>query len=77
MLIASLFINSPSVTENGFPRKDEHKMSIDEAIKDHDRVQYYSGYVNAMLDALTEDSVDVRSYFAWSEYLPKMLLLCI
>lgn len=54
------------VTENGFPRKDEHKMSIDKAIKDRDRVQYYSGYVNAMLDALTEDSVDVRSYFAWS-----------
>ena len=77
MLIASLFINSPSVTEIGFPRNDEHKMSIDKAIKDRDRVQYYSGYVNAMLDALTEDNVDVRSYFAWSEYLPTMLLVCI
>jgi beta-glucosidase/6-phospho-beta-glucosidase/beta-galactosidase len=42
-------------------------MSIEEAIHDKGRVDYYSGYLNAMLAAVQEDGVDVRSYFAWSE----------
>ncbi|THH20383.1 hypothetical protein EW146_g997 [Bondarzewia mesenterica] len=54
------------VTENGFAQKDENKKSIEEAIRDNDRVKYYTGYVNALLNASTMDNVDVRSYFAWS-----------
>ncbi|KAI0058821.1 beta-glucosidase 1A [Artomyces pyxidatus] len=54
------------VTENGFPAKGENDKPFEEAIKDADRVAYFRGYVNAMLDASVEDGVDVRGYFAWT-----------
>ncbi|KAI0062715.1 beta-glucosidase 1A [Artomyces pyxidatus] len=54
------------VTENGFPAKGENDKPFSDAIKDTDRVAYFRGYVNAMLDAHSEDGVDIRGYFAWS-----------
>ncbi|GLB39191.1 putative glycosyl hydrolase 1 family protein [Lyophyllum shimeji] len=54
------------VTENGFAVKDENKLSIPEAINDVDRVDYYRGYTQALLEAINVDGVDVKSYFAWS-----------
>lgn len=59
-------IRSISVTENGFAVKGEKDMTIEEAVHDTDRVEYYKGYIGAMLDAYAE-GVDVRSYFAWSK----------
>lgn len=61
------FIHFTSVTENGFAVKGEKDMTIEEAVHDVDRVDYYKGYVGAVLDAYAE-GVDVRSYFAWSEH---------
>lgn len=55
------------VTENGFAVKDENYKPLEEALQDHDRVAYFKGVTNALLDAVVEDGVDVRSYFAWSE----------
>jgi beta-glucosidase len=46
----------------------ENGLSIEEAVHDKDRVDYYRGYLNAMLAAVEEDGVDVRSYFAWSKF---------
>ncbi|KAH9851024.1 beta-glucosidase 1B [Lenzites betulinus] len=54
------------VTENGFAVKDENSMPIEEAIADHDRVQYFKGNTEAILVARNEDGVDIRAYFAWS-----------
>ncbi|KAI0746971.1 beta-glucosidase 1A [Daedaleopsis nitida] len=54
------------VTENGFAVKDENVLPVDKVVKDTDRVEYYDGYVNAVLQAVTEDGVTVKSYFAWS-----------
>jgi beta-glucosidase len=30
------------------------------------RTRYYHGYLDAVLQAVTQDGVDVRSYLAWS-----------
>lgn len=56
------------MTENGFAVKDENNMPIEEALKDADRVHYYEGVTSSLLAAVTEDGVDVRGYFGWSEY---------
>ncbi len=55
-----------SVTENGFAVKDENTMPLEQALADHDRVQYFKGNTAAILAAVNEDGVDIRSYFAWS-----------
>ena len=55
------------MTENGFAVKDENSMAIEQAIADHDRVQYFKGNTDALLAARNEDGVDLRAYFAWSE----------
>lgn len=61
-------VNS-SVTENGFPVKDENDIQpIEAALHDVDRIEYFRGYTNALLEAIQKDGVDVRSYFAWSAY---------
>jgi hypothetical protein len=54
--------------------KNENDLPISEAVHDKDRVEYYRGYLNAMLAAVHEDGVDVRSYFAWSESLSGLTL---
>ncbi|KAI0711358.1 beta-glucosidase 1A [Earliella scabrosa] len=54
------------VTENGFAAKDENVLPVEKVIHDTDRVEYYDGYANAVLQAVTEDGVPVKSYFAWS-----------
>ncbi|KAK7027949.1 Beta-glucosidase 1B [Paramarasmius palmivorus] len=54
------------VTENGFAVKDEDSLPREEALKDHDRVQYFRGTTAALLNAVVEDGVDVRAYFPWS-----------
>ncbi|CAG9566613.1 unnamed protein product [Danaus chrysippus] len=45
------------VIENGFATHG--------GINDQDRVTYYRGYLNAVLDTI-EDGVDIRGYTAWS-----------
>ncbi|KIY67180.1 glycoside hydrolase family 1 protein [Cylindrobasidium torrendii FP15055 ss-10] len=54
------------VTENGFAVKDENDMPVDQLLADKDRVRYYEGTTRALLAAINEDGVDVRSYFPWS-----------
>ncbi|OCH93919.1 beta-glucosidase 1A [Obba rivulosa] len=54
------------VTENGFTVKDENSLPLEEAIHDADRIEYFHGYVNAMLQAIQEDNVPVKGYFGWS-----------
>ncbi|KAL0580566.1 Beta-glucosidase 1B [Marasmius crinis-equi] len=54
------------VTENGFSVKDEDTLSLSEALKDTDRLNYFRGTTDSLLKAITEDGVDVRAYFPWS-----------
>ncbi|PFH46549.1 glycoside hydrolase family 1 protein [Amanita thiersii Skay4041] len=41
-------------------------LPLDSAIHDTDRIAYFRGYTHALLEAVSLDGVDVRSYFAWS-----------
>ena len=54
------------MTENGFAVKDEGSKPLDEALQDTDRVEYFQGATDALLAAIHEDGVDIRSYFPWS-----------
>ncbi|KAG9019152.1 Beta-glucosidase 1B [Tulasnella sp. 427] len=53
------------VTENGFACKGENDLTPEEVVNDTDRVNYFKGNLQALLDAVS-DGVDIRSYFAWS-----------
>jgi len=54
------------VTENGFAVQDEHKMTIEQALHDTDRVEYFRGMTRSIVQAVREDGVDVQAYFPWS-----------
>ncbi|KZT10298.1 glycoside hydrolase family 1 protein [Laetiporus sulphureus 93-53] len=54
------------VTENGFAAKNENTLPREEVLHDVDRIEYFEGYANAMLQAATEDGVPVNGYFGWS-----------
>ncbi|KAF9482714.1 glycoside hydrolase family 1 protein [Pholiota conissans] len=54
------------VTENGFAAKSDAILSLPDVVHDADRVEYFQGYTNALLNAVTQDNVLVKSYFAWS-----------
>ena len=44
----------------------ENHMSIQEALEDYDRVHYFQGTTAALVRAIHEDGIDIRSYFPWS-----------
>ncbi len=54
------------MTENGFAVKNENSLTIDQAVQDWDRVEFFRGACEALQAAVFEDGVDVRSYFPWS-----------
>jgi beta-glucosidase len=54
------------IFENGVSVPGETQLPIAEAVHDDFRTEYYKGYINAMEEAIKEDGVDVRGYFAWS-----------
>ncbi|KAG1850853.1 hypothetical protein DFJ58DRAFT_729144 [Suillus subalutaceus] len=53
------------VTENGFAIKDEHSKSIEEALQDNDRMNYFKSITASIKAAVLEHGVDVRAYFPW------------
>ncbi len=56
--------------------KGENSLAVADAIHDTDRVNYFAGMLDSLLKAKTEDGVDVRSYFGWSElcWVPRHML---
>lgn len=66
---ACLISFSTSVTENGFAVKNESYFTLEQARQDNDRVEFFRGYSEALLAAVTEDGVDVKAYFPWSEWI--------
>lgn len=41
---------------------------MEEAVHDKDRVEYFKGYTQALLEAINVDGVNVKGYFAWSKF---------
>ncbi|KAF4613289.1 hypothetical protein D9613_010794 [Agrocybe pediades] len=54
------------VTENGFAVKGENDKPLEEALQDSERVHYFQGTTNALMSAIHEDGVQIKSYFPWS-----------
>ncbi|KAF9045018.1 glycoside hydrolase family 1 protein [Panaeolus papilionaceus] len=54
------------VTENGFAVKGENDLPVDQAVHDAERVHYFQGTTAALLNAMHEDGVVIKSYFPWS-----------
>ena len=54
------------VTENGCPCPGEEKMTREEAVEDGFRINYFESHLDAIAQAINNDSVQVRGYFAWS-----------
>jgi beta-glucosidase len=54
------------VTESGMCCLGEAQKSLPDVLDDQARIDYHCSYLDAMKDAILEDGVDVRSYFAWS-----------
>ncbi|KAN0085891.1 Glycoside hydrolase superfamily [Tylopilus felleus] len=50
----------------GFAVMNKNSKTIEEALNDADREEYYRDYTKAMLQAVIEDSVDVKGYLGWS-----------
>jgi beta-glucosidase len=53
------------ITENGVDVPGESQMSMEDALNDTFRVDFYSGYLENVMMAM-EMGVNVKSYFAWS-----------
>lgn len=64
-----------SVTENGFAAKSDMILAVPEVLHDTDRVEYFKGYTEALLQAINTDKVPIKSYFAWSAYDTYLMLM--
>jgi beta-glucosidase len=53
------------VMENGFARRGEAFMALRYMVRDLGRVEYYRGYIEAMLRAI-ESGVKVKGYISWT-----------
>lgn len=53
------------ITENGVDVPGENDMTLEDALKDEFRVNYYKQYIGNVTEA-KKDGVDIRGYFAWS-----------
>jgi beta-glucosidase len=53
------------ITENGMDETNDETLSLEEALADNRRVDYYHQHLSSIQSAI-EEGVDVRGYFAWS-----------
>ncbi|XVF27837.1 hypothetical protein REPUB_Repub14bG0143600 [Reevesia pubescens] len=66
MYLKERYNNIPMfITENGFGESDKWDGLIQESLNDVKRVEYISGYLDALAAALRKGA-DVRGYFIWS-----------
>lgn len=54
------------ITENGCDEANDGKLSLEEALSDNMRIDYYHSYLAFVQRAVSRDAVKLRGYFAWS-----------
>ncbi|KAF5735748.1 beta-glucosidase 12-like [Tripterygium wilfordii] len=54
------------ITENGIDELNDATLSLEEALNDTMRIDYYSRHLSFLRRAVVEDGVKVKGYFAWS-----------
>jgi len=54
------------ITENGVDVPGESNMTLQQALNDTFRINFYQNYIDNVMLANGTDGVDIRSYFAWS-----------
>ena len=54
------------VFENGVSVPNENQMKIADAVHDNFRIDFYKGYIENAIDAITLDGVNLGAYFGWS-----------
>ncbi|XP_051144621.1 beta-glucosidase 6 isoform X2 [Andrographis paniculata] len=54
------------ITENGMDDGNRLFVSIKDAVKDEERIEYHKGYLVNLLAAINEDGCNVKGYFVWS-----------
>jgi beta-glucosidase len=54
------------IFENGVSVPGENEMKISDAVHDQFRVDFYKGYIQNVIDAVTLDGVKLGGYFGWS-----------
>ncbi|CAN1809439.1 Beta-glucosidase 11 [Linum perenne] len=52
------------ITENG--KQDNATQTLEEALKDESRIDFYNSHLTSVLTAMNEKQVKVKGYFAWS-----------
>jgi len=60
--------NNPEiiVTENGVSVPRESSLPLPQALNDTFRISYYQQYLTSLEQAISEDKVNVKGYFAWT-----------
>jgi len=59
--------NSPHIiVDNGVDVPGESSMPLDQALNDDFRIDFYSGYLTEVSNAINIDGIKVIGYFAWS-----------
>eukprot|EP01119_Soliformovum_irregulare_P010948 TRINITY_DN2701_c0_g1_i2.p1 TRINITY_DN2701_c0_g1~~TRINITY_DN2701_c0_g1_i2.p1 ORF type:complete len:446 (+),score=74.02 TRINITY_DN2701_c0_g1_i2:111-1448(+) len=53
------------ITENGCDIQDEFKLKVEDAVHDVHRINYYRGYLDQVLKAISS-GVSIKGYFAWT-----------
>ncbi|KAF5748784.1 beta-glucosidase 12-like [Tripterygium wilfordii] len=68
LLYAKKKYNNPLIyiTENGIDEFNNATLSLEEALNDQMRIDYYSKHLYFLQRAVVKDGVNVKGYFAWS-----------
>ncbi|GMN26513.1 hypothetical protein TIFTF001_001328 [Ficus carica] len=54
------------ITENGIDEFNDPRLSLNEALIDNHRIEYYYSHLCYLQKSINEDGVNVKGYFAWS-----------